>query len=1173
MSFTAAAAISPPTTARLISIEPGAQGMHNAAEPRSVRPASQPGRRLLLLIPICLASTVPLLTPPPAALAQDTSRPATLQLFEARWQTMEQRMIDVFYAGYGAMWVPPPSRADSGDQSVGYDVYDRFDLGGPNRSTLYGTKTGLKTAIGQAHNAGVNVYTDLVLNHNGFSDLTTVDTKGTATTTDDVTFLDAGGYPGFALSLPGDPNGDFHPATATGDIQGRLSGLIDIAQEKNYQFIRHPVDPLDPNNIPAGTASAFGRLANIPTPSNAQFYTDQGLGGTAVSDPKLGTTPTLYDFNTANPLAGDPVMENATGLLMRNVRWMVQEVGVDGFRIDAAKHFEPWVLDFIDQALFQSIKTPLLDGSRKDTFMFSEVIGSTGQIQSYIRKDINPATPNTVGGNRDALDFPLFFAMQGNLTGVGPGNNWHAIRNASQDLQDDGLRNGSQGVSFVNSHDDLAGGTPFLEDVAYAYTLLRPGDAIVYHNAKEFGNGRAFPKDGRDDALGGFNSDTLTTLLDIRNTHGRGDFQERWIDDAFNPNGFSNIYIYERENSAVVALNSGTANGEDTRNGVQTSFAPGTRLVELTGNADDLSIDPNDDVPNVLIVNAAGQINVTIPRNRSDNGNLHGKGYVIYGLANPQGAVSIPDAGATLTGAGPAATAATAVIGDVDVINNDTFTVRLDTNAVTLPDGFRDLNADGDFAALKIDQGIDVNGNGGVDFTAPGSTTYGFENFTTLNSPGFGSPTGDGAYEQTVDATQLAEGYRFITTRAFRRRTDGGPAIYSDFKRVVYIDRLPPDSAVDSLELNGTGTGNMDLLMRSVDQTAQAVFVYLDLPANATEAEILDIDPASNTTLKIDRDLFKRSFLNVKDGIHVVTLLTVESTGTFNIQRFAGFSTTGGNGAGLGDLDADDVFSPDDLTLVPGGFQDILYSQNDKFNAAADANADGLVDNRDLFLLGGILTNAGADQPTLDAYAQVLLDRGDLNADSFTNAADIDLLFTQFGSTAWLVDLDVSGITDNADVDTLIQTILRTDYGDLDLDGAVSYNDRNTLQANLGLTGLGWAGGDLDGSGLVDQTDLDILLANFLQGDLDGDGFVGIGDLNIVLGAWNQSVTPGDPLAGDPSGDGFVGIDDLNAVLGDWNAGTPPPAQASDTVPEPATFLLLTVSGCALLARRGTLRP
>ena len=144
------------------------------------------------------------------ARAEDASQPPILQLFESRWQTIEGRMPDIFQAGYGRLWLPPPERADSGNTSVGYDVYDRFDLGSPRNETLYGTETSLKTLVTSAHTAGVLVNTDFIANHDGFSNSGTVDTKGTATTTDDVSFAQAGGYPGFALSVPGDVDGDFH---------------------------------------------------------------------------------------------------------------------------------------------------------------------------------------------------------------------------------------------------------------------------------------------------------------------------------------------------------------------------------------------------------------------------------------------------------------------------------------------------------------------------------------------------------------------------------------------------------------------------------------------------------------------------------------------------------------------------------------------------------------------------------------------------------------------------------------------------------------------------------------------------------------------------------------------------------------------------------------------------
>ena len=77
-------------------------------------------------------------------------------------------MADIFQVGYGKMWLPPPQRADGGSFSVGYDLFDRFDLGRPRNETLYGTETGLKTSISAAHDASVKMYTDFIPNHNGF---------------------------------------------------------------------------------------------------------------------------------------------------------------------------------------------------------------------------------------------------------------------------------------------------------------------------------------------------------------------------------------------------------------------------------------------------------------------------------------------------------------------------------------------------------------------------------------------------------------------------------------------------------------------------------------------------------------------------------------------------------------------------------------------------------------------------------------------------------------------------------------------------------------------------------------------------------------------------------------------------------------------------------------------
>ncbi|MEA3367864.1 MAG: hypothetical protein U9R68_07105, partial [Planctomycetota bacterium] len=574
---------------------------------------------------------------PPLARARDVSAPAILQYFESRYGTIEHRAPDIFMAGYGSIYTPPPGRADQGDFSVGYDVYDRFDLGGPGHPTLYGTETGLKQTVDEVHKFG-DVYVDYIINHNGFSD------AGTAG------FLDAGGYPGMVLQWPGTSDGDFNSAYAWGDVRGRLAGLIDIDHGTNNAMVRHPV-PGEANNIPAGTTPAYGRLANVPDEANRRFYPDRDLTPIMVYDPATGEGDIpIYPFNLADPTAGDPAEENVTGYLMRSAQWLVQVVGVDGFRIDAAKHIEGFALDYFDRAVYRQSNRTLLNGEQRHVFSFSEVYdGNKDYLQTFIKKTIDPANPGVIGGNRDTLDFPLYFALKDNLEHTGTANCWQNIRDASLDTHDDGLHNGSQGVMFVQSHDDQA--PCALENVAYAYTLMHPGNAIVYFNAQQFGTARStFPKPGRGDALGGSYGNTITRLLDIRNRYGDGDYQERWIDDQ-------GIFVYERIASCMVGLSNRGDGGFDERK-VRVDLPWGTHLVELTGHAADPAIDPYNDIPEVVTVyddyyGGPTYIDIRIPRNCNADGAWHGKGYVVYGLAAPEGTLTLTGVADTIPGAVP----------------------------------------------------------------------------------------------------------------------------------------------------------------------------------------------------------------------------------------------------------------------------------------------------------------------------------------------------------------------------------------------------------------------------------------------------------------------------------------------------------------------------------------
>lgn len=580
-------------------------------------------------------------------------------------------------------------------------------------------------------------------------------------------------------------------------------------------------------------------------------------------------------------------------------------------------------------------------------------------MQQYVNKDINPSDPTTVGGNRDVLDFPLFFALQNNLTSNGLQNNWFNVVNASQDSQDDGLaNNGSEGVSFVSSADN---GPPALDNVAYAYTLTHPGNTIVYFNGHEFGNNRSFPADGRGDALGGQYGDTITNLVNIRDTHPDGNYDQRYIDN--------NVLVYERDDSMLVGLNNRNDSGYDTRT-VHTDFAPGTYLVDLTGFSASSSTNEDGNIKPLLQVNSDGNVTFEVPRNM-DDGNFTGDGYVIYAPASPQGSLTITNVDHVIPGDTPTPdTNGTARLSPIDVVTGDTFQLQLNTNNVNLlgDPTLHDQDANSDNALFKIDGGVDVTGNGFVD-TNPGDVTYGFQQFTTVHNPGFLSSDGNGQYAQTIDTSELSNGYHYVDVRAFRHRNDGEPSIFTDFKVTIYVDHSPTVSKIVSF--NDVTPGNdadKVLTVQSTDLRANNVHVFFDLPAALSDSQVLSMVGSGSQSTQIDRDLWTKEDAGLTSSNHVATVVSYQVDGNANVQRFPGLATSTPNGSGMGDLDDDGKIDANDVNL----FAQVLESNGTQFNAAADFNGDGIIDNSDLLLFYPALIAAKADAATLAAYFQLL---------------------------------------------------------------------------------------------------------------------------------------------------------------------------------------------------------
>ena len=67
-------------------------------------------------------------------------------------------------------------------------------------------------------------------------------------------------------------------------------------------------------------------------------------------------------------------------------------------------------------------------------------------------------------------------------------------------------------------------------------------------------------------------------------------------------------------------------------------------------------------------------------------------------------------------------------------------------------------------------------------------------------------------------------------SQAQRQRSDAGPAVFSEFKQVLYVDRLKPESAFDQYKPFAGGAGNNDVWLKSTDGTADKVNVFQNVP-------------------------------------------------------------------------------------------------------------------------------------------------------------------------------------------------------------------------------------------------------------------------------------------------------------------------------------------------------
>lgn len=882
-----------------------------------------------------------------------------LQWFEAPWAAIEARMPDYFIAGYRGVWLPPVSRA-ADPTSPGYDVFDRFDLGSPQRRTVYGTSEEFKAMVGQFHRAGGEVFIDAILNHNSGRN-------------GSLSFYNEGGYPGFWLGPgpaplnSGSNWGDFHngsqqsenPGGANYNLwNGDLVGLIDISHESNNQYIRQPASQTPP---PGGVNIPQGSLNNRPDAGNTAFYPDTALAAQAVSNPGVNrpaccgfptsNTPaqnfSFAPFNTAVPSAGDPIMENATGLLMRWTQYMMDVYRVDGFRWDAAKHIPPFFWDqYIDSVLYQRRTAP--DGTKVTPYSFGESVAGNDQVWNfYIRKGNLRAGYSF--GNRDGLDLGGAGALRDMVNQRGF-YSWNTLLGTHLDNADDFDNNGSIGVNHIYSHDNGSNGNgsalpglPAADKAAwpeFAYLLLRTGLPNVYHNGRGFltRTGGFWPREGSPEALGlsrtlSGNDNTLTKLVGLHNRYARGAWDVKVLE--------ADVICFERHSGGltniVCCANDSYSNGFDTRTFV-TRYPQGTRLVELTGNAADPNVDPTNVISDTVTVGAGGSVTIQVPRNRSVSGFEHNRGYVVFAQVTPAGAYSI-SSGLTQTVPpdGLSVSPTFRRINPVSVVSGNSFTVSLQTQNDPVEGALDDsaiYRFNGGFYSTQL-------GTNGTASGEPGGEFLGYEKFVTNNSPRIGG--GTGLYQQVVDTSTLPEGMNYLSIIAFRQRAGGTSPIYSEWRDAVYVDREPPVLVADPFSGDCT-FGDASVVVRNADLTATNVYAFVDLP----ESSPLPALGPSNQLFALDRSVFATTLTSLANGGHTLTLVSQEMVSSTLIRQTRHTPIAFVSDRLAGDFDLDGSVNTGDLTTLLGSFGSTVTP-----GAVPDLNHDGVINTLDLTIFLG----------------------------------------------------------------------------------------------------------------------------------------------------------------------------------------------------------------------------
>lgn len=479
--------------------------------------------------------------------------------------------------GLDAIYVPP-SVKNKASFDMGYAPFDHYDLGDKYQKGFLGTKFGDKdellrmVAVFKAN--GIDVIQDIVLNH----------------------ITGAGSVTG---------NGGRDPAALDDGSTDKF---------KNFRYVSFNSPAL--NSTAGNYTSRKGRFYK----NWQNFYPNNGFNcctdeiNTPYWGPDISYESSSFGQSSNcnyNPVQSQNHMRDG----MRNwLMWYKKQVGWEGVRIDAIKHFPYYV---VEDFLWNLQHGNGWANGTDDMFAVGEWVGGASELDQWCADVQNRA---------GTFDFSLRNALTGIIQGNG-GFDLGSVPNYQQS-------NRQRTVPFVNNHDTFR---PILDNngnyngwnfgsqlgpqiepndprlsVVYAIAFAVDGAPMVYfEDLFDIGyNGNRYNHNPADSIELPMRSDIVNIIWCHQNLDFKdGSYLVRWQEN--------DALVIERDSRAIIAVNDHWNNWKSLT-GVQTNFSDGTILRDYSGAN-----------TQTITVYGGGKMDISIPP-CDGSATLGRKGYCIW---------------------------------------------------------------------------------------------------------------------------------------------------------------------------------------------------------------------------------------------------------------------------------------------------------------------------------------------------------------------------------------------------------------------------------------------------------------------------------------------------------------------------------------------------------------